>query len=165
MGRIPLLSPFVTQDPGKIQLSVRKLGAKLAMDSPFSACRSSGSVSHISWCVLPQLSVHHWTRCPEEAWKGDGRLLLVSLLSNSWDMSCACSFQSSCGKLSLVGHSQLLFPQAFWKGCKQRQEYLNRQKVFTGNVDSIVKVSIVSGQTDGLAVTVLLCPESRRQSC
>lgn len=54
MGRIPLLPPFVTQGPGEIQLSVRKLGAKLAMDSPFSACRSSGSVSHISWCTLPK---------------------------------------------------------------------------------------------------------------
>ncbi|CAO2592910.1 Ras GTPase-activating-like protein IQGAP2 [Lemmus lemmus] len=30
--------------------------------------------------------------------------------------------------------------EAFWKGCKQRQEYLSRQQVFTGNVDSIVKI-------------------------
>ncbi|XP_031216019.1 ras GTPase-activating-like protein IQGAP2 isoform X1 [Mastomys coucha] len=30
--------------------------------------------------------------------------------------------------------------QAFWKGFKQRQEYLHRQQVFAGNVDSVVKI-------------------------
>lgn len=33
-----------------------------------------------------------------------------------------------------------LLKQAFWKGFKQRKSYVDRLKVFQGNVDAIIKV-------------------------